>query len=456
MASAEQQELLELLRSLPPLLSPDLPSPPPSPPRQAARPTTRDGAGQVKRKFDEVDAQAKPFGSSLGLEMSQAKREKEEGAKRFRQAPPPPPPPAPASNSSSRHPPPPPPPALAAHPPTPEMRGSPALPQRPPPPAPAKAKADKEEWRKDWPKERLRKLAAQCRDLGRSLKHKGDAFARSTSSSSDPHAARKDRLRALVHQMDAILLYVFAFSCDDAAGRTCLTANWQSVFGLIGFVRKAAEKETGVSAIIGLCTRMEAIAVYTLSMHEQKALHHKGTQLSKVTTPASPVPGSAPRPPGPPPPPPPPPPADSPSSATTDSPAAASPSTHPPAPPHSSSTSSGPPSQAYSDFLRSFLRASPELFRCQRLYDDSCALLSPSLLSTAFPRTWAVCVQPVNFDHPDVGEFVLPCRPWRFAWPAELGRGTAGHQVAFARMVLEELSEREGLGWQAASVGEGV
>ncbi|BGP18514.1 hypothetical protein JCM10213_002971 [Rhodosporidiobolus nylandii] len=462
MAATADLELLEILRSVPPLLPPDLPSPPPSPPP----------ASPVKRKHDEIDAiktiegtkgtQGKTVG--LGLEgtegQPQEKPKEEPPAKRTRPAPPPPPPPAPSSAPATSRlpplPPPPAPPSLTAHPPTPELKGSPALaPTRLPPGGTSgKGRAEKEEWRKDWPKERLRKLGGQCRELGRSLKHKGDAFARSASTASGS-AARKDRLRAIVHQMDAILLYVFAFWCDDAAGRTCLTANWQSVFGLIGFVKKAAEREGGASVVIGLCARMESIAVYTLSMHEQKALNYKGTQLSHTSSSSSSGGGStgSSRPSAPPPPPPPPPEhVASPSSIAADFPAAGSPSAQAALP----SSTPGADPKAYSDFLRSFLRASPDLFRFQRLYDDSCTTLCPAKLSTAFPRTWSECVKPVTFDHPDVGEFVLPCKPWRFAYPAELGRGTAGHQVAFARCILEEWSEREGLGFEAAEVGKGI
>lgn len=138
----------------------------------------------------------------------------------------------------------------------------------------------------------------------------------------------------------------------------------------------------------------------------------------------------------------------------TDSPAAtASPvagasaaiSAHPPA----------PSSKAYDDFLRSFLRASPDLFRCHRLYDDSCALLSPALLSSSFPRVWDLCTSPAGpGTTTSVAAFVLPNRPWCFAWPAELGRGTLGHQVAWARAVLEEWCEKEDVGYRPENVGE--
>ena len=218
---------------------------------------------------------------------------------------------------------------------------------------------------------------------------------------------------------------------------------------------------------------MEAIAVYTTSMHEQKALNFAGTQLTKAHSsssaapsarpppPPPPAPGRPPPPPGPPPPPAPPPappadaPAASPSSGTTESPAAV-PS---PAPAHaalssSSSSSSSTSTKAYDDFLRSFLRASPDLFRHQRLYDDSCALLSPSVLAASFPRTWALCTRPDA--QTSLTSFVVPARPWRFSWPAELGRGTLGHQVAWARAILEEWSENEGLGYVPEDVGAGV
>ncbi|BGP42076.1 hypothetical protein JCM10450v2_006162 [Rhodotorula kratochvilovae] len=451
MLSAQDQESLELLRTLPPLLSPDLPSLPPS-----ALPAASEG-GPLKRKRED-SGDAPPGGTvGLGLEGTGAGEVNAPapagGSKRPRpSAPPPPPPPAPA-----RAPPPPPPPLTA----TPDLRGSPALAAAKLPPVKgspllgAGARADREaEWRKEWPKERLRRLAVQCRDHGRKLKHSGDALGRV------PSPTRKDVLRALAHHVDSILLYVFSFWCDDAASRACNVQQWASMFGLIAFVRKMAEREN-VAVVVGLCTRMEAIAVYTTSMHEQKALNYTGSQLAKpaVSTSAPPRPPGPPPPPppGPPPPPPPPPPLDasaaSPSSATTDSPAA----TASPAPAHSAlpgSNGGSSNSKSYDDFLRSFLRASPDLFRHQRLYDDSCALLSPAVLAASFPRTWALCTDPVA--QAPLGAFVLPSRPWRFAWPAELGRGTLGHQVAWARALLEEWSEGEGLGYVPEDVGEGV
>ncbi|GEM10523.1 hypothetical protein Rt10032_c11g4540 [Rhodotorula toruloides] len=322
------------------------------------------------------------------------------------------------------------------------------------------------EWRKDWPKERLRKLAAQCRDHGRKLKHAGDAIART------PQPSRKDILRALAHHIDSILLYIYSFWCDDSANRNCNAQQWESGFGLISFVRKMAEKEN-MALVVGLCTRMEAIAVFTTSMHEQKALNFKGTQLAHHRPHNPSVPSSSssaalpPRPPGPPPPPPPMPPdqstASPASTAATESPAApTSPSnasgatSHPPAPTSATLSSTKP----YEDFLRSFLRASPELFRFQRLYDESCTILSPAFLSASFPETWVLCtLDPGDSPTSHPSTFTLPNRPWRFAWPAELGRGTnawVAHQVAWARKLVEEWAQREGLGYVPENVGEGV
>ena len=63
-------------------------------------------------------------------------------------------------------------------------------------------------------------------------------------------AARDGTLAACL-QMEAILFYVFAFWCDDQASRNCLAANWQSIFGLLQFVKRAAEKQ-GLAVISGL------------------------------------------------------------------------------------------------------------------------------------------------------------------------------------------------------------
>lgn len=100
------------------------------------------------------------------------------------------------------------------------------------------------------------------------------------------------------------------------------------------------------------------------------------------------------------------------------------------------------------------MKASPELFRFQRLYDTSCSTLSPSLLATFYPRTWHLSTHAASPDTLQPATFVLPNKPWKFAWPAELGRGTLGHQIAWARALVEEWAEAEGLDYTIDNVGE--
>lgn len=251
-----------------------------------------------------------------------------------------------------------------------------------------------------------------------------------------------------------------------------------------GFRRYARSLETDWSVTRG-SYRMEALAVFTTSMHEQKALHHKATQLlhgasasaSALQTPRAPPPPPLPS--GPPPPPPPPPPPSSSSAAAgapqnAGSPASLSASTgssHPTspapnAPPALRNGSHPPPpppllaasNKATEDALRGFVKASPDLFRFQRLYDAACSTLSPFLLSTFYPRTWSLSTTAPSGSNGQVvlAAFVLPNKPWRFAWPAELGRGTLGHQIAWARALVEEWAEAEGLEYEIGNVGEGM
>lgn len=82
------------------------------------------------------------------------------------------------------------------------------------------------------------------RDKGRQLKHSSDKIAREASTPGESSLA-------LLQQMDAVLLYVYAFWCDDQAAKTCVVQNWQSIFGLLAFVKSRAEK-AGLSIIVGI------------------------------------------------------------------------------------------------------------------------------------------------------------------------------------------------------------
>ncbi|GAA5906875.1 uncharacterized protein JCM6883_005715 [Sporobolomyces salmoneus] len=483
-------ELLAILSRVEPLLLPDLPSPPPSP--SLPHVNGHSNGHSTKRKLEEESE-----------DISDSKRSR-----------PPPRPPAPAPPR-----PPAPPPSIDLKPPTPEFRQS-RLPPPPPPPAASSssntfkssprlngnaslASNGEAEWRKDWPKERLRKLGAQCRDHGRRLKHSGDSLARRSNS---PQTI----LLSLAHQLDAILLYVFSFWCDDTASKTCLSTNWSSVFGLIGFVKKAAEKENQ-QFLIGICLRMEAIAIYTLSMHEQKALFYKATQISQssASTTAS---SSRPLPPRPPPPPAPAPSTStttndhsSPASSSSNSITAASPASQslplshpspsssaplppgpppppPPAPaPSSSSNSLGPrdtpstsshskgnPSEI-DGFLKQFLRASPELFRFQKLYDESCVLLLASHSSsspTSYSTSELILPNPSSSSSSggEEGELNSDEAGATIEAPIELARGTGSvlaglmvpSQVRWGRGLLEKWTREKGLDFEFCRIGQAI
>ncbi|GAA5941594.1 uncharacterized protein JCM15063_001630 [Sporobolomyces koalae] len=446
-------ELLAILARVEPLLLPDLPTAPPSPSPAPASSATRSVTEHDSSKRALLDA---PTVDS----------------KKPRVVPPPR--------------------GLDLKPPTPELGGSARLAQPPPPPTSVAIKSSPRlngnsslgataecEWRNDWPKERLRKLAAQCRDHGRRLKHSGDSLARRAS----PSSSSPTMLLSLAHQVDAILLYVFAFWCDDTAARTCLPSNWSTVFGLIAFVKKTADKEHE-PFLTGLCLRMEAIAVYTLSMHEQKALFYKATQLSHQTPgpPSSvplPPPASSIRPPPPPPPP------SAPSAPPEPRPPRTAPPPPPPPPPPRTTTSTSPPAPpvdpprlattsitkgksgptGYDDFLKQFLRASPDLFRFQKLYDESCTVLEPHLeelhrASLPPPAPPGSGSNPVTSIEPRVFQMlpnISDSGQEEQALVVELARGTGTlmipSQVKQARTWLDRWCRVRGLDFEICQVG---
>lgn len=189
---------------------------------------------------------------------------------------------------------------------------------------------------------------------------------------------------------------------------------------------------------------MESITVYTISMHEQKALFYKATHLSQsqssTTTSSSSIR------PGPPPPPPPP------ASISLNTAISPPPSSHQLSPPAPAPALSRPTTQTVStknpesEFLKQFLRASPDLFRFQKLYDESFVhLFSPTPSSSS---------QDFLLPNPtsgDGGEVV------------ELARGERGgggtmviSQVRNARMKLLEWCKEKKVDYEFVKVGEGI
>ena len=199
--------------------------------------------------------------------------------------------------------------------------------------------------------------------------------------------------------------------------------------------------------------RIEAHIVQTLSNYEQKSASYKYAQFINPTT-ATTINGSlAPSP------------HSKPSSSTSDK--AISPQSlpansprdgapplpsHPPPPPPPP-----PPSTAATPLalLKSFSKASGEIFRIQRSWEESSLLLSPQIIASLLPETWKLCtVENVNVDSTGM---ILPRRPWRFAWPVEPTRtGSIPHVVAFSRAVLEEWAKGRGIDFKLAVVDEEV
>lgn len=188
--------------------------------------------------------------------------------------------------------------------------------------------------------------------------------------------------------------------------------------------------------------RMEALAVYTLSMHDQKGLNFKGVQLNQSV------------------PPPPPPPASSVDPRSTRPPPQASQSpdtgTSGPSPPSITTTTVVPPStsQAALDLIKLFTKSGPDLFRVSRLWEESSTILSPYFLSTDLPLTWQLCIE--RNLRVEGSSLVLPTsQKGVFAWPMELNRTMAVcHTVGFARCVLEEWTRGEELEFGLAEVVE--
>ncbi|SCV67382.1 BQ2448_6028 [Microbotryum intermedium] len=361
---------------------------------------------------------------------------------------------------------------------TPDIRASPFLTSRIRPPfSYDEPRAGPDDWKKDFGKDRLRKMAAQCvtehignKEAGRELKHTGDKLARESTAN---HAV------ALAYQTDAILLYVFAFWCDDQAAKTCIAQNWRTIFGLVAYVKRAAEKAQ-LGLLQGICTRMESIAVYTLAMYEQKQLNHRGAQLlasgavaststsatlSVAPSPVIPRPRSNLPPPPPSLPPRPGPPPASGASQDSQSPLSAA------SPPAIVASGSAPvPSNAGSliEVLKLFVKAGSELFRYQRLWDEASAHFAPDALARSFPSTLELCFQTSVWIDP--ATFVWPQprvreegeegeeeegghHTWAFAWPVELGKPMmVVHTVAFMRCMLQEWARENARGFSLTTV----
>ncbi|KAI5479217.1 hypothetical protein MNV49_003911 [Pseudohyphozyma bogoriensis] len=420
---------LELLNSIQPLLKPTLPpSPPPSATDEIPDPIDDVPLPATKRKADEPRAGSKTVG--LGL-TADVRTTGELGVKRVRVSPtantvPLPPQHAATANSHLKAPTP----DLRSHAfPTAshKIRSDMLVPPSPVIPSAGLAAANTKAWRVDYSHERLKRLAGMYRGEARDLKRLGDKTAREDRSA-------RGQLHSTVLQTDALLLYVFGFWCDDQAIKGCNAAQWQSLFGLLTWVKGCAEK-AGASIITGICLRMEAHVVHLLSTHEQKNLVSRGLQYGAgaSASPSIPPPQQEGR---------------SPSSQASPSDTQHRNNASPPSTTPSSSTTTA----AAADLIKSYTKAGHELFRYPRLYEESCVHLTTRLL-ISLPETWHRCID-TNLNEDATG-MVIPVKPWRFAWPVEMGRAmSVPHTVVWARAMLEEWARSQGVEYEAVSLVE--
>ncbi|KAM0750803.1 hypothetical protein T439DRAFT_325861 [Meredithblackwellia eburnea MCA 4105] len=288
------------------------------------------------------------------------------------------------------------------------------------PPSSLRSSASKRDSTTSLSKDRLRKLASGYREKGREVKHQGDKTRREGGSSS------RANILATIQQADAVMLYVFSYWCDDQANKQTMVVNWKTIFGLLSYVKNTAEK-AGMGIVLGLCLRVEAHILHRIFLHDQKSAIYKATQLTLPPSPALlpvPNPNDSSR---------------SPGSADSHSPPGATPA------PQSN--------QLAHDLLNTFVKAGNELFRYHRLWEEAATLVTPAILARDSPRTWKLCHEEnLGVDAADWGP---PVKPWKFCWPVDLQRGNGLIQeIIFARAVLEEVAEKEGLKFVPAVVPE--
>lgn len=112
-------------------------------------------------------------------------------------------------------------------------------------------------------------LAAQYRSAARGLKHSADARSSATPS----YLAGRPTALSALEQLDAVLLFCYAFALDDAAltaGR-CVAKNWISLFGLLRCAT-GAHAELGHSVLLGLCRVVESAVLRRLHAHDASLL----------------------------------------------------------------------------------------------------------------------------------------------------------------------------------------
>ncbi|WVR09650.1 hypothetical protein IAU60_006723 [Kwoniella sp. DSM 27419] len=323
---------------------------------------------------------------------------------------------------------------------------------------------EREAGKERWSRERWTEAAQEYRNRALLLKRHGDAYQRVPSAhhkytSILPH----DPLKGLLCLTDSVLLWLYAYFCDEQGGGRVRSSPYNESAPLRDFVRRQWESEVRKAeddsvrreharAMVGLMHLIEAVVCYHLTAEQLAHLSKRGRELASASTPThhGPSPGSthSASPPGTVPPP---------TASTSSGPAQISPVEHPSS---SSSSHHSPESQSSyalpADLLPLISTSTSSSSRAAQHLLTSRHHLSLRLLRSYFPRTFEFALTselndealPVPGDNLGSARRVDVDHPERFAWPIELGMcAPVAHTVAFGRCLVEEAADNMSKEW---------
>ncbi|ORX40466.1 hypothetical protein BD324DRAFT_647397 [Kockovaella imperatae] len=322
----------------------------------------------------------------------------------------------------------------------------------------------KSEWSEEnsmatWTKEKWTEMGKRYRDRAISLKRLGDAYLRYAGAKPEylARAREQDPLRGLLCLTDSILMWLFAYWCEEQIFGRTRPLEYQESKPLRDHVRAAWEgrmrrSETEVEkeaakGMVGLMYLIEAVISYHTSSDHLSQLSRKGRQLDPAAV-APPTP------------------TQSHSGNSTSSSGAADSKPTDPSPPaiaaspalsgHSAeSQASHTSSNPLNDLLPLIASSTSSSSSAQHHLLNSRHHLSLGLLRTRFPQSFELAT------HSELADQALPApgdtlgsakrldidNPDVFAWPIELGmHAPVAHTAVFGRCLVNEYGEARG-GW---------
>lgn len=151
---------------------------------------------------------------------------------------------------------------------------------------------------REWSKQEYTRTGTAYQAIGRALKHSADRRSKERlADDDDAGSSRKSRLTALYEQTEAILCFAYAFWCEDQASappRSCITANWSSLLGLLHYNREKHDKH-GHTVFAGLCRFLEALVLQHLANHEKRFVQEQLTNMAAAEQDGDQLPSSLPQ-----------------------------------------------------------------------------------------------------------------------------------------------------------------